>query len=92
MSRSIWKGIYFDSNMLCLDEKDLKFNNRSSTLLQRHMHKTISIYNGKDYFNLKINKQKMKGYKIGEFCFTKKKCVNEKKQKRDLKVKAKNKK
>lgn len=89
MSRSISKGIYFDLNMLCLEKKNWKLQNRSNTLLVLNLHETINVYNGKEYFILKTNKEKMKQHKIGEFCFTKKKCVNAKKQKKELKVKPK---
>lgn len=89
MSRSIRKGFFFDLDMLCLEKKNWNLEDRSNTILPLHLHKTINVYNGKEYFSLKINKEKMTNRKIGEFSFTKKKCVNAKKQKKELKVKSK---
>lgn len=60
--RSVWKGNFI---------KNKKFLDNSSTLLNVHLKKTFSVYDGKNNKSIIIERS-MVGHKIGEFVFTRK--------------------
>ena len=87
MSRSLWKGVFFSNEMLNLKGHNFKLSNRSSIFLNSLNNKVVNIHNGKEYVSIKCNKDGMVGHKLGEFAFTKKKCIKVKKDKKNFKLK-----
>jgi ribosomal protein S19 len=87
MSRSLWKGVYLTSESLRFKKHKYKIKGRSVEFLPIHFNKFFHIYNGKQYVSIRVNKDGMVGHKVGEFCFTKKKCVKVKKDKKNFKLK-----
>ena len=91
MSRSKWKGLYCNNNLLnnFIEFKDkkkkrdkkFKTRDRSSVIDQSFLGSKFSIYNGKNFINVFIDQNKI-GYKLGEFSFTRKKCIHKKKIKK----------
>jgi len=85
MSRSIWKGPFYDSVVLKKVNKlkssglsikkinriKLLIWSRRSTILPEFVGITFSVYNGLYFYNIKILKT-MVGYKFGNFVPTKK--------------------
>ena len=91
MTRSLYKGPFIDNKLLMnlIIAKNKNINtlytrSRSSVITFDFMNFTIYIYNGKNYFPIKI-KENMLGYKLGDFIFTKKRM-----QFRKKKIKRKN--
>ena len=78
MSRSKYKGPFFKVNFL-KKQKWLKITNKNLTILPEYDNHFVSIYNGKRFLNLEI-KNKMIGFKIGEFINTRKKHIYKKKK------------
>jgi small subunit ribosomal protein S19 len=76
MSRSIYKGNFFKVN-LKRNKKWIKVYNKSLVILPEYVNYFISVYNGKTFMKLKIN-NKMVGFKLGEFIYTKKKHIYKK--------------
>lgn len=67
MSRSIWKGKFFDT---CLLKNSLKkVWCRSSTIPFFLLGKKVLVYNGKSFKRIYISREKI-GYKFGSFVFT----------------------
>jgi len=87
MSRSLWKGLFFTNEAFSFKKKKHMMQNRSTVLLPMHFNKLLSIYNGKQYVAIRFNKDGMVGHKVGEFSFSKKKCVKVKKEKKNFKLK-----
>ena len=86
MSRSTWKGPFIEEHLL----KKVKGNkkrfigkiwSRSSTILPNFVNKTVKIYNGRTFTNLKITEE-MIGHKFGEFSMTRKRPVHKVKSKK----------
>ena len=76
MVRSKWKCKFIKYSLLMkiLKNKNrtiIRTKSRSSTILNSFIGLTIYIYNGKR-FNKLIITEKMVGYKLGEFAFTRK--------------------
>jgi len=71
MSRSIWKGPYFDVNLLSLQTKKIpiKTYSRSSMILPILLNKILLIHNGKKFIQVLVTPE-MIGHKIGEFALT----------------------
>jgi small subunit ribosomal protein S19 len=67
MSRSIWKGFYLHSKIFNL--KKHKIWSRSSTIPSCLIGKKVLIYNGKNFRQILITREKV-GFKFGEFSFT----------------------
>lgn len=86
MSRSIWKGIFFSTDIYNYKKNNIFFN-RQMSALPLFRDKTITIYNGKQEVPIKFNKEEMFNHCLGEFVFTKKKCVKVKKEKKNFKMK-----
>jgi ribosomal protein S19 len=77
MSRVKYKGFFFKVNLIKNKKKNQIFN-KSLTILPEYVNFFFSIYNGKNFINLKVN-NKMIGFKFGEFINTKKKHIYKKK-------------
>nr|YP_009729754.1 ribosomal protein S19 [Plasmopara viticola]QHW07493.1 ribosomal protein S19 [Plasmopara viticola] len=77
MSRSKYKGPFFKVNLL-KKKNWIKIINKNLTILPEYNKHIVSIYNGKNFINLKIN-DKMIGFKFGEFIYTRKKHIYKKK-------------
>nr|YP_009547911.1 ribosomal protein S19 [Bremia lactucae]AZL92963.1 ribosomal protein S19 [Bremia lactucae] len=73
MSRSKYKGPFFKVNLL-KKKNWIKITNKNLTILPEYNQRTVNIYNGKIFINLKIN-DKMVGFKFGEFISTRKKHI-----------------
>lgn len=86
MARSIWKNVYVQSILMyqLFALKNVNFvqqtNSRESTILKEFVGKFLNIYNGKQYFVIRISNL-MFGYKLGEFVHTKKICMYRKTKK-----------
>jgi len=87
MTRSIWKGLFFNSEILQSKKKTYMIRNRNNFLFPMHFHKLIHIYNGKQFIPIRFNKDGIIGHKLGEFSYTKKKCKKIKKDKKNFKLK-----
>ena len=74
MSRSIWKiPVTLNENFSKFNKK-IKVTKRNLIIPSNFLNKKISIYNGKVFVNVFIDKNKI-GYKFGEFVYTRKPCV-----------------
>lgn len=84
MTRSIWKLPFNNSSALKqAKQKNIKKRvySRACTILPSHYGEKWSIYNGKNWLDLKIVEE-MVGHKFGEFSSTRKKANHKlKKQK-----------
>ena len=79
MSRSTWKGsVIFDENV-DFKNKQIKIYNRNFIISKNFLDKKISIYNGKSFINVFIDKDKI-GYKFGEFAYSRKLPIHKKKK------------
>jgi len=87
MTRSIWKGLFFDNEVIQSNKKTYLMRNRNNSLFPMHFHKLIQIYNGKQFIPIRFNKDGILGHKVGEFSYTKKKCKKIKKDKKNFKLK-----
>ncbi len=74
MSRSVWKGPYFDVTLFKKVKKSkeesskspIKTWSRRSTIIPDFVGVTISVYNGKSFVPVYITED-MVGHKLGEF-------------------------
>lgn len=87
MSRSLWKGLFFSNEIFSLKKRKFIIQNRSSVVLPIMNNKLLHIHNGKQYIPIRFNKEGMVNHKLGEFVFSKKKCVKIKKDKKNFKLK-----
>ena len=78
MSRNKNKCPFFKVNLI-KKNKWLKIHNKNLTILPEYINHFIKIYNGKTFVNIKI-KEKMIGFKFGEFIYTRKKHIYKKKK------------
>lgn len=78
MSRSKYKGPFFKVNFL-KKKQYTKIINKNLTILPEYNNYSVSVYNGKHFINL-IIKDKMFGFKFGEFINTRKKHIYKKKK------------
>ncbi len=70
MSRSKWKGSFFNLKFLTFKKKKLiKIWNRNSVIPSSLINKSILVHNGIKYKIIKITREKI-GFKFGEFSFT----------------------
>ena len=79
MSRSVWKTPIILNNNFSESNKKIKITNRNSIISSKFLNKKVSIYNGKVFVNIFIDKNKI-GYKFGEFVYTRKPCIHKKKK------------
>ena len=74
MSRSVWKGPYFDVTLFKKVKKSkeesskspIKTWSRRSTIIPDFVGVTISVYNGKSFIPVYVTED-MVGHKLGEF-------------------------
>ena len=74
MSRSVWKGPYFDVTLYKKVKKSKEENSKSpiktwsrrSTIIPDFVGVTLSVYNGKSFIPVFITED-MVGHKLGEF-------------------------
>ncbi len=74
MSRSVWKGPYFDITLFKKVKKSKEENSKSpiktwsrrSTIIPDFVGVTVSVYNGKSFIPVFITED-MVGHKLGEF-------------------------
>jgi ribosomal protein S19 len=81
--RSIWKGPYINNNLynnIIHNRRIIPIKDKSSVIFPEMINKEYKIYNGYQFKKLKIL-ETMIGYKLGEFIFSKKRCVYRKKKK-----------
>jgi ribosomal protein S19 len=64
MSRAKWKGPFLDWQTLISSKK-------TSTVPKKFTDTVICVHNGQEFKRVVITRHKI-GYKIGEFCFTRK--------------------
>jgi small subunit ribosomal protein S19 len=85
MSRSKWKGPFFDFNLLkkvykSKDEfKRFKTRARNCTIIPQFINHEFDIYNGNKYIRLKVTND-MLGHKFGEFASTRRYNMKKKKK------------
>lgn len=76
MARSLYKGPFFDSQILRVlhrkTQESKKIWSRRSVILPQFVDLTFAIHNGKQFVRLKVNEE-MIGHKFGEFALTRKK-------------------
>ena len=74
MSRSVWKGPYFDVTLFKKVKKSKEENSKSpiktwsrrSTIIPDFVGVTLSVYNGKSFIPVFVTED-MVGHKLGEF-------------------------
>ena len=85
MSRSQWKGPFFDIKLLkkVLASKSefnrFKVHSRNSTILREFINREFDVYTGNNYISLKVTTD-MLGHKFGEFASTRRYSVKKKKK------------
>ena len=81
MTRSIWKGPF--SEVLYKKKPYLpqKIWSRRSTVLPKNIDTHFSVYNGKNFINIKITEE-MVGHKFGEFAATRRKPIHKSSKKK----------
>lgn len=88
MSRSIWKTPIILNENFNKSNKKIKITKRNFIISPSFLNKKISIYNGKVFINVFIDKSKI-GYKFGEFVYTRKPCIHKTKKNKSNIVKKK---
>lgn len=83
MGRASWKGPFihikfFKKNLL--QRSNIKIWSRSSTILSTFIGYKFLIYSGNVFKKFYVTREKI-GYKFGEFCTTRQKCVHKNKLK-----------
>lgn len=66
MSRSSWKPVLIDNNLINSKKRIKKIYSRNLTITKDYIDLTVQIYNGTRYFEIIVNKN-MIGHKFGEF-------------------------
>lgn len=79
MSRSVWKPVYIEEDLL-QESKVLKTLNRNCIITKDFLGKVFQIHNGIKYIDVEIQED-MLGHKLGEFASSHKKPSQKKKQK-----------
>lgn len=69
MSRSLWKTLFVDTELLNADNKNMLVYSRSVTITSEYVGFTAQIYNGIRFYDIIIT-EKMVGHKFGEFSST----------------------
>lgn len=72
MSRSSWKGNFFDAFLLKQKYKQkekIKIWSRNSVIGYSFVGFNVQVYNGKKFIKFKVTKEKV-GFKFGEFAYT----------------------
>lgn len=85
MSRSKWKGPFFDIKLLKKilalknEFKRFKIWSRNSTILREFVNHEFDIYNGNKFISLRVTND-MIGHKFGEFASTRRYALKKKKK------------
>jgi small subunit ribosomal protein S19 len=85
MSRSKWKGPFFDFKLLkkVSDSKNnfkrFKVWSRNSTILREFVNREFDIHNGNKFISLRVSSD-MIGHKFGEFASTRRYAIKKKKK------------
>ena len=69
MSRSKWKGPYFNCKNLNTTNLQKNIIDKNSEILPQFIGQTFKIYNGKTYIEVSVTSS-MINHKFGEFVFT----------------------
>ena len=78
MSRSKWKGPYVHKSFTRTKENNIvKCWSRSTTIVPAFVGKSLSVYNGQRFVQVKIINY-MIGHKLGEFAHTRKAYIHKK--------------
>jgi ribosomal protein S19 len=82
MSRSSWKKpVTLNENFKKFSsKKPIKIMKRNFRIGDSFLNKKVTVYNGKVFVNIFIDKKKI-GYKFGEFVYTRKLCQHKVKKK-----------
>ena len=80
MSRSKWKPIYINNDILNTDKKVVIIHKRSDTITKEYVGLITKIYNGIRFYDIIVN-DKMIGHKWGEFSSTRRYPKHKKKNK-----------
>ncbi len=97
MSRSSYKGLYSDKDLILikepffeedfnqnlLDKSKIKIFDKSLKILPEHLKSKFNVYTGKKFIELKITKR-MINFKFGEFIYTREKHEYKKSRKKKL--------
>nr|YP_009004109.1 ribosomal protein S19 [Tsukubamonas globosa]BAO51951.1 ribosomal protein S19 [Tsukubamonas globosa] len=79
MTRGKLKGIFIDNSLLDMATKNrVKSWSRRSTVLSSWIGKRIDLYNGQKFVPVTVRSY-MVGHKLGEYAYTRKKCIHKKK-------------
>jgi small subunit ribosomal protein S19 len=87
MSRSKWKGPYFDAKLLKIiltlknNFERVRVWSRNSTILREFINHEFDIHNGNKFINLRVTND-MIGHKFGEFASTRRYGIKKKKGKK----------
>lgn len=81
MTRSVWKGPFFDTIYPLPSRGDTKVWSRRSIILPSLLKQPIRVYNGNRFQSLQIGGN-MVGHRFGEFANTRKRAFHKKKQKK----------
>ncbi len=81
MSRSLWKGPFFDKIYPLPNKTEKKITSRRSIILPRIIKERVLVLNGKKYQTVFIDKE-MIGHRFGEFANTRRKGIPKKKGKK----------
>lgn len=79
MSRSVWKTPIILNEKIQKFDKKIKIIKRNFIISSDFLNKKVSVYNGKVFVNIFIDKNKI-GYKFGEFVYTRKPCMHKQKK------------
>jgi len=80
MSRSKWKGPYFNYQELKNTNKQKNILNKNFEIVPKFIGQTFQIHNGKAYVDILVTSD-MINHKFGEFVFTRSKFSFKKKNK-----------
>ena len=81
MSRSKWKGVFVNKNLLkkIFNKKKnndfIYIHSRNSTIIKEFVGLHFKVYNGIRYFNVFVTEQ-LVGHKFGEFSYTRRLSQN----------------
>ena len=79
MSRSKWKGPYFNYQKLKNTNEQKNILNKNSEIVPKFVDQNFQIYNGKNYVDILVTSD-MINHKFGEFVFTRGKFSFKKKK------------
>ena len=84
MTRAKWKGPHIQWHTLSKKRINPRIWSRSSVIPSLLINKIVSVYNGREFIRVVVNKKKV-GFKFGEFSYTRKFAL--KKINKNIKIK-----